>query len=493
MKIFPKTFLYTLTLLVLIALLANGLIYVLMPKVYIDQKQHELTDQTNVFVDKLENAKREQDIISIMADYAGSTQANLIITIGQHKYSLFSWGGGVITQTGEASADVNSGTDVSTEDSSDSTITTTIVTASDSDVNINEKVHYGIITSGLGYIDTRTITEKRSLLLNGEEGMLTAAVTLAPVNEAVDVIVSLLPVSLLMCAIIAIIFSLLYARAITRPIKLISSETVRMTTLNRAARCEIKTKDEFGVLADNVNGLYKNLLSTIESLETELNKVGVAERAKTDFMRAASHELKTPVTAVSVIMDNIILGVGKYKNHEEWLPKCKELVDGLSKKLREILDASQLEGASEPPITESIEILCAEILAPYMLIARAKGLSVYIDWSGSFKVTVPPKLLEKALSNIFSNAVQYTVPGGRFSVYCRGRSLIVDNECTPINDEQFARLYEPFYKPDSLKSRETGGNGLGLYIVKTVFRLLELDYRFEPMTSPDGMRFTINF
>lgn len=293
---------------------------------------------------------------------------------------------------------------------------------------------------------------------------------------------------MILCIVIAIVFSLLYAREITRPIRAISDETHSMTLLERNARCKIQSKDEFGELAVNVNGLYENPLSTIDNLEAELKKVSATEQAKPDFMRAASHELKTPVTAMSIIIDNMILKVGKYKNYEEWLPKCKELVDRLSGMLREILDTSHLNDGKEAGTTESIEKICAEIIEPYIMIARAKGLSLYIDWSAAFAVTVPQKLLGKALSNIFSNTVQYTASGERLAVYCRGRSLFVENECEPITKDQLPLLYEPFYRPDESRNRDAGGNGLGLYITDTVLRLLELDYSFEPMTSPEGMR-----
>ncbi|MNC37488.1 Phosphate regulon sensor protein PhoR [compost metagenome] len=69
----------------------------------------------------------------------------------------------------------------------------------------------------------------------------------------------------------------------------------------------------------------------------------------------------------------------------------------------------------------------------------------------------------------------------------------MENECTPVPEKQLLRLYEPFYRPDVSRSRETGGNGLGLYIVETILRRLELNYRFEPMTLPEGMRFAIDF
>ncbi len=487
MKIFPKTFFYTLALLVFIALLANGLIYTLMPGVYTKQKQSALTLQADQLAQQLEAAKREE-ISGLMGSFAVSGQTNIVIEVGGEKYALIVWSNGWKSE-GKVATYVTVAPNSAPENTESSVNTVTIDSNS---------VQSGIATVSGGsaspdYNLAQTLKAQRSFTMGEESGTLTLSMTLAPVEEAVGVILSLLPISILLCVVLAIVFSLLYARAITRPIKAMSEVTRRMTLLEREALCPITSKDEIGNLAENVNGLYHNLLSTIDSLEAELKKIAAAEKEKTDFLRAASHELKTPATAVSVIMDNMILGIGKYKDHAQWLPKCKELVDSLSEKLRHILDATRLEARSEPYITESVEIFCTRILEPYIILARARGLQLYIDWSASFSVTAPLELLGEALSNIFSNAILYTPPGGGFSVYCKGRSLIVENECVPITEEQIPRLYEPFYRPDASRSRETGGNGLGLYIVETILKRLELNYRFEPMTYPEGMRFTIHF
>lgn len=447
-----------------------------MPTFYTRQKQQELTAIADQLAEQLESADRE-DIPALIGNFTGVNQTNIIVNIGQDKYTMITWKNSV----------------------SQDTAITSYVTFSSASVtdreNTEESSNIAIfpLNSLLNSINSQSIEAQRNFTIAGEAGTLNISMTLAPVEEAVQVIISLLPLSILMCVIIAIIFSLLYARAITRPIKAISGETRHMISLDRDARCQVNSRDEIGELASNVNHLYENLLQTIDSLETELKNVTITEREKTDFLRAASHELKTPVTAVSVIMDNMILGVGKYKNYSEWLVKCKKLIDGLSDKIRDILDASRLETLSEPQVTQNITEFCSEVMESYLIIARAKGLDLYIDFSASFMVTAPPILLEKALSNIFSNAILYTNQGGKLSVYCKGRSLIVENECEPIPENQLERLYEPFYRPDISRSRETGGNGLGLYIVKIILRRLDLSYSFEPMASPKGMRFTINF
>lgn len=490
MRIFPKSFLYTLALLVLIAVLANGLIYTLMPTVYTKQKQQDLAAQANHLARRLEKATRE-DIVGLMGSFASLGQTNIVIEIGEDKYALIVWSNG----SGSDGSVTTSVTVTSASALKETYSLSTVYATSNPEVISGVAIAEEIPSSASGniYSPAQTIRTQRDFTMGGETGTLSVAMTLAPVEEAVNVIVSLLPISIILSVIIAVIFSLVSARAITRPIKVISDETRKMTLLDHTAKCRIASKDEFGELATNVNGLYDNLLNTINTLEAELKKVAAAEKSKTDFLRAASHELKTPATAVSVIMENMILGVGKYKNHDDWLPKCKELVDSLSSKLCDILEASHLEEISEPYITENLETLCSELLEPYLIIARARGLSLYIDWSASFPVTAPPRLLGKALSNIFSNAVLYATPGGRLSVYCKGQSLHVENECEPIPYEQLNRLYEPFYRLDISRSRETGGNGLGLYIVETILHRLALNYDFEPMNSPKGMRFTLLF
>ncbi len=300
-----------------------------------------------------------------------------------------------------------------------------------------------------------------------------------------------LPFSLICCVVISVICSLLFSKAIVSPIESISASTERMMKLDRAVSCPVLSKDEIGLLAQNVNDLYSNLLSTIEHLEQEKERVSEMERAKVDFLRAASHELKTPVTALNATLENMILGVGKYQDYAAYLPECKDMVERLSTMIHEILETSKLNGITEQPTTVDLSELLEELCEPYQLIAAAHNVSFFLDLPETFTVTLPINSFSKAVSNVIANAVAYTEAGKTVTVYIDGRSLMIENECASIQNSEIPRLFEPFYRPDFSRNRESGGNGLGLYIVDALLTSMNISYSFAPMKNPQGMCFTI--
>lgn len=308
-----------------------------------------------------------------------------------------------------------------------------------------------------------------------------------------QMILQVLPISLGCCIFISILCSLLFSKQITVPVKQISAVTERMARIDKTAACELHTKDEIGMLADNINSLYQNLLATIEKLEIEKQRVWEMEQSKVDFMRAASHELKTPLTALNATLENMVLGVGKYQNVEKYLPECKEMTERLAEMIQEILETSKLGAPAKCEAAEKIDLsaLLNRLCEPYKQIAQARGLIFKLDLPECFTAELPPQMFGKALSNILANAVAYTEAGKTVSVYYKGAALVVENECAPIPADALRHVFEPFYRPDYARNRDDGGNGLGLYIVDTLLNAAGLSYSFRPMEQPRGMRFMI--
>lgn len=265
-----------------------------------------------------------------------------------------------------------------------------------------------------------------------------------------EAILRSLPTSLALCLIIAFICSLLFSKVISNPIKKISATTEEMANLNQTLTCPIYSQDEIGILAKNINSLYKNLMSTICNLEEEKNKSSEAEKLKIDFLRSASHELKTPVTALNAILENMILGVGKYKNKDIYLIECKNISNKLSYMIKDILDTSRLDFMSESQIKERFDLaeMLHKICEPYSLIAKMNDIDFQIQIQGACNLNLSKKYLEKILSNLLFNAVSYTKAEHHILVILQKDKIMIENECTPIPKEMIPRLFEPFYRPD---------------------------------------------
>lgn len=322
---------------------------------------------------------------------------------------------------------------------------------------------------------------------------LTIAGSYEPAGLMKSAMLRALPLSVICCVFLSVLCAYFFSKGTTSSIRQLSKAVKKMSELDKSAQCRISSQDELGELANDVNQLYHRLLCMIENLELEKEKTSENERAKIDFLRSASHELKTPVTALNAMLENMILGVGRYQDYDACLPECKAITERLSEMIHEILETSKLSVSTKNAALTEINVseLLASLCEPYQLIAATHGVQFRLKIDDVVSVELPIHEFSKALSNILGNAVGYTPNGKCVSVYLRDHMIVVENECTPISKEELPHLFEPFYRPDFSRSRETGGNGLGLYIVATIFRALNVPYSFTPMEQPQGMRFTI--
>lgn len=322
---------------------------------------------------------------------------------------------------------------------------------------------------------------------------LTIAGSYEPAGLMKSAMLRALPLSVICCVFLSVLCAYFFSKGTTSSIRQLSKAVKKMSELDKSAQCRISSQDELGELANDVNQLYHRLLCMIENLELEKEKTSENERAKIDFLRSASHELKTPVTALNAMLENMILGVGRYQDYDSCLPECKAITERLSEMIHEILETSKLSVSTKNAALTEINVseLLASLCEPYQLIAATHGVQFRLKIDDAVSVELPIHEFSKALSNILGNAVGYTPNGKCVSVYLRDHMIVVENECTPISKEELPHLFEPFYRPDFSRSRETGGNGLGLYIVATIFRALNVPYSFTPMEQPQGMRFTI--
>lgn len=327
---------------------------------------------------------------------------------------------------------------------------------------------------------------------DGKTVSLTLTVSLQPIDDAVSVLLLVLPVALVLCLLISAVVAYFYAKSITKPIRGIASATVEMQSLTPDASCSIDRNDEIGILARNVNDMYRKLLSTISDLEREIETVGKAEQEKLDFLLLASHELKTPVTAVCGMIDGMIYNVGIYKDRDTYLKECQKSLESLTELICRILETSKMDITAVAKQKDRTDIgqLIKETAEPYFAIAQSRNIEITLSNDHSFCARTPAELVKKALSNILSNAVKYTKPEHAIQIYMKDRSVRIENECEPLSQEVLTHIGEPFYHP-SEAGLDNGSTGLGLYLTDRILSACELSYDFAPYEN--GMRFILYF
>lgn len=468
LKLFPKTFLYTFSLMMVIVAVSHLLIYILLPTVYNHRQKNELEADIERLCENIENTG-DADRFSLVTEFAGKWNADILVQYEGYAYEM-----NLLNINENEPSEIHGNME---------------------NVNIiaeqtDGRIKISLTQNPKGNTDFFYVER----IFPDQNGYVKTTVSREQIEDAVSTVIIILPVTAFVCTLVSVLFALWYSHMITKPIKQISSVTKQMQELSSGAYCEVHTHDEIETLADNINSMYDNLLKTIHDLELEIHKVEEMEVQKTNLLRSASHELKTPVTAVNAMLENMILNVGKYKDHSVYLPKCKILMEQLSVMIKEILDASKAEKTDIDDDKEiNLSELVEQVAEPYQMIAKSKGICVKMDISQQFFVSYPVSMIRKVISNLLSNAVSYTLKGGTIRIYLEEQKLIFENECVPIQREYLTHIFEPFYHPDDSRDRNTGGNGLGLYIVDTILKTLKIPYRFTAMEDNRGMQFTIEF
>ena len=321
-------------------------------------------------------------------------------------------------------------------------------------------------------IEERTIETKE-----GQDLTLQFLATVDSQKEARDISLGFLPYTLLASFVLSLIASYLYARMISAPILEIKQMTKRMMRLDRTASLPIHSQDEIGVLKQQINDLYHHLLEVIDNLEQQKQENLKLEQMKVEFLRGASHELKTPLASLKIILENMRDKIGRYKDRDRYLSVSLDIVDEMNQIVLEILSLSSVQELGGDKEWIQLDDVVNRILTQNQVLVENRSLSIdnYLPATSIF-MNLP--ILKLVLSNIISNAVKHSDKGGviRIGLENEGRDFVIEN--TIVSKEN-----------TSTKAQSKKEGGLGLFVVKYLLEHEELSYRFEE--SLTGRRFVM--
>ena len=291
----------------------------------------------------------------------------------------------------------------------------------------------------------------------------------------------ILSVAILLVSVIAAFF---YTWYMTKPIKKISKLSKQMADMDFSGLCPTNRTDEIGVLSHSLNDLSKKLAAALSELQEANQKLQAdidmerrLEKQRVEFFAAASHELKTPITIIKGQLQGMLYQVGRYKDRETYLAQSLEITDTLGKMVQELLTISRLDtpGYTCKKSNLNLSNLIIDRITAFEDLFMQKDLTVEQSISPEIYILGDMQLLQKALDNLLGNAAAYSGAGNQVLIKLwketETTTLTIENTGAHIPDEAISKLFEPFYRVDQSRNRQTGGTGLGLYIVKTILDL----------------------
>lgn len=447
LKLFPKMFIQLFSVLGILILLIHLLVFFFFPISYLEQRKEAITNRANEVSAAMEG-KSLTEIENTLALYSKSSDIHAFVKNNTESLSI----------------------PVDTNIPIDDTVP----------IDFQSKTNSMII-------------EEREIKTNAGEALSLQFISTADMQkEAKELSLQFLPYSLAISLLFSAVVSLVYAKVIKNHIQEIKNETDKMILLKEEACLPIDSKDEVGELKEQINTLYQSLLQSIENVEKKNQEILKLEKLKYDFLKGASHELKTPLASLKIILENMQYNIGKYKDRDLYIGECIATVDSLSQNISQILSVSSLENLKEDEENLEIRTVLLPVLEKYEILMQQKKLHLRNSLAEE-KLYIGKPALKIILSNLLSNAVKYTEEGGFIAIYAKEGWFYVENSVHPSYGKKQEKSY--FEKTEGNREHSKGtafgtekrysmsfdfnkenSNGLGLYIVSTLLNNYKIPY-----------------
>lgn len=409
LKIFPKMFLQIFSILSIIVLLIHISIYLIFPRTYLDTRKADINKTANEISHNLEG-KEINEIERTIDLYSKNSDIKVFVS----------------------------------QENKDNEVKVT------NNLNVN-----------LNSLNNSLIIEERRITLNdGHQLYLKFISTADMVQDAKDLSLGFLPYSLSISLLLSAVVSLIYSKSIKNNIDEIKNVTDQMMQLDKNVCLVHNSDDEVGDLKKQINELYFTLLKSIDDLELKNKEILELEKLKYEFLKAASHELKTPLASLKIILENMMYNVGKYKERDVYLGQCVDIVDDLSKNISQILSIYSIDHLKNDEEDVIIKDVLKEVLNKYELLAYQKNIVINNKVSLEH-LYIGRNAFSVILSNLISNAIKYNGDYGRIDIGIKENCFYIENT----------------YQENHMELKKDASHGLGLYIVGNLLNNYQIDYQ----------------
>lgn len=233
--------------------------------------------------------------------------------------------------------------------------------------------------------------------------------------------------------------------------------------------------DDFNI--DPIKRVNEEVIDWANSQKQEISQLKATEAYRKEFLGNVSHELKTPIFNIQGYIETLLDGaVEDPEVRYTFLQKAAASTERLNDLVNDLLDISKMENHAMTMQFKEFEIneLCKEVFESYTKQAKSKHYTLGFkpDCDIPFKVIADKERIRQVLNNLIGNSIAYGKEAGHTNIglYDLDASILIEvsDDGEGIEAEHLPRLFERFYRTDKSRSRNSGGSGLGLSIVKHI-------------------------
>ena len=340
-------------------------------------------------------------------------------------------------------------------------------------------------------------------------GLLDAGVSIN-LNTNVALIEESAKISNRFLAIIGIIVGILasvilyfISNNISKPVLQLADIAKKMANLEFDVKYKVGSNDEIGVLGNSINSLSTKLEKTItelknanNELKNDIKKKEEIDEMRREFLSNVSHELKTPIAIIQGYAEGLVENVNDDEQSRKFY--CDVIVDEASKMnnmVKKLLDLNNIEFGDSPLdiVRFNVVELINGVISSTKILFQQKEIDIEFNGKGKIYVWADEYFIEEVLINYISNALNHVDENKKIKVSIEKKSNVVRinvfNSGNSIPDEDIERIWDKFYKVDKARTREYGGSGVGLSIVKAIMNKHGREYGVENVDN--GVNFWI--
>ncbi|SEG10366.1 HAMP domain-containing protein [Caloramator fervidus] len=270
------------------------------------------------------------------------------------------------------------------------------------------------------------------------------------------------------------------------------SKTI-VTPLNTVVDAIENLKDDIVLREIKVDG-YKEIRRLCQAFNEMNKRIVELDKKRRQFVADASHELKSPLAGMKVLVESLIQGGFEDKAvRDEFLQSINKEIDRLSKLVNGLLELAQIENADELKMTSlNIKELLKEVIKSLEPIAKSKNISIYLNGDGII-LNLNRDNMFRALYNLIENAIKYSNENSKIDILIERddvAKITIRDYGIGIPEEDLPYIFDRFYRVDKTRARKTGGAGLGLSIVKHIIKLHKGDIEVKSKVG-EGTAFII--